>query len=161
MPTIKTPKAILDTKTLLETLEAHKTRKNTSLIKLRPFILRVTREALEHGKKEIHTRFMSTNKGAANVRETSYLIDGIIQTLFTYTAQYTENSDSIAIAAMGGYGREELSPHSDIDLIFLYRSKTKAAARTISEMYALHILGSGVTGRTHAMHPARGFNASR
>ncbi len=53
----------------------------------------------------------------------------------------------LAIVALGGYGRQELAPHSDIDIMFLHQNrKTAAAAAELSEaiLYLLWDVGFNV-----------------
>ena len=66
-------------------------------------------------------------KGDSGLRLTcarAIIIDVLIQNLFTYALKVAEESlvkiKPMSILATGGYGRGELSPHSDIDLMFLY-----------------------------------------
>lgn len=53
------------------------------------------------------------------------IIDVLIENLFLaalnlYTTKYGEIPCKMAVLATGGYGRRELNPHSDIDIMFLY-----------------------------------------
>src|SRR5262247_177636 len=54
------------------------------------------------------------------------------------------NNGNIAIIALGGYGRQELSPFSDIDLLFLYHGRkdaVKAAKTSEAILYLLWDVG--------------------
>ena len=64
------------------------------------------------------------DSGLRLTRARSIIIDVLIQNLFDYALRVAEESlvkiKPMAVLATGGYGRGELSPHSDIDLMFLY-----------------------------------------
>lgn len=75
-------------------------------------------------------------------------MDTLIKGLFKDLAGPPEtNSDawlkSIAVVAIGGYGRRELFPFSDIDLLFLYHGKLNPSFKTLVEkiLYFLWDLG--------------------
>jgi len=74
----------------------------------------------------------------AVMQEHSELIDRLIRRLFRiaedrYFQDFPRLNFRLAIIAVGGYGRTELSLGSDIDLLFLYRGKLNPYVETIAE----------------------------
>ena len=86
--------------------------------------LRAQRETLEElWKKGL--------KGQALLSEQSRLVDEFIVDLFNGATDGKEN-DSVALVALGGYGRRELFPYSDIDLLILFREDAKEEMETVA-----------------------------
>ncbi|MEE4242146.1 MAG: HD domain-containing protein, partial [Desulfopila sp.] len=75
--------------------------------------LRARREALE----ELWRQGLS---GQALLRRHSRLVDEFVEECFAQV-EVAGAQESVAIVALGGYGRQELFPYSDIDLMVLFR----------------------------------------
>lgn len=57
----------------------------------------------------------------------------------------------VSLTALGGYGRGELSPRSDVDLVFLYRGRKRPEALTKRVLYALWDAGFEVGHATRTI----------
>lgn len=73
----------------------------------------------------IRQRFESSGNGGAVLSERTALVDSITRELFHEIVSPTgESPKGFALAALGGFGRKVLFPHSDIDLLFLVEDST-------------------------------------
>jgi [protein-PII] uridylyltransferase len=101
--------------------------------------------ALTAGRAEIRRRFEATGDGAATIRAQCFLIDQLIRALFDLVTQVIyplpnpTSGERLAIIAVGGYGRGELAPYSDIDLLFLLPYKRTPHTEQVVE-YLLYLL---------------------
>lgn len=81
------------------------------------------RRRLEAGRRDLAAlaAVMPAADGTELVRRTTALVDLIVGTLVAESAAKIGDARlcGIAVIALGGYGRAELCPHSDIDLLFL------------------------------------------
>jgi [protein-PII] uridylyltransferase len=79
-------------------------------------------------------------------RQSSESMDSLIRTTFQ-KAQSQISSPSVCLMAIGGYGRAELAPHSDIDLLLLYSASKKESLPPLVEkiLYPLWDLGLDVS----------------
>ncbi len=107
-------------------------------------------------KEAVDTRRMN---GLAAARALSALQDATIQVIYDfatkhfYYAQNPTDSERLAIVATGGYGRGELAPGSDIDLLFVRPYKQTPWGESVIEfiLYLLWDLGLKVGHATRSL----------
>jgi len=75
----------------------------------------------------IRERFFETGDGLEAVRQRADAVDQAVVRLFQQVIA-KENSPGLALAAVGGYGRRQLFPSSDVDLLFLVEKPTAVNA---------------------------------
>lgn len=109
-------------------------------------LLALFKDALRRGEAEIRRRFETgAARGEETVRARSFLLDQTIRAVYdlaagrVYPAANPTAAERICLAAVGGYGRGELAPHSDVDLLFLLPWKLGPRAEQVIE-YVLYML---------------------
>ena len=83
------------------------------------------RAALEQGDKELGERFLHDEPVEQLVRDRARLVDTLLMAAWTHDA--SPATRDLALIAVGGYGRGELHPASDIDVLILV-PKTESSA---------------------------------
>ena len=80
------------------------------------------------------------------LRQHSDMVDGLVRKAFQ-RAQSQVSAPSVCLIAVGGYGRAELAPYSDVDLLLLYSSSKKEDLPPLIEkiLYPLWDLGLEVS----------------
>jgi [protein-PII] uridylyltransferase len=80
------------------------------------------------------------------LRQNSEKMDGRVRKAFQ-NARAQVPSSSVCLIAVGGYGRAELAPHSDVDLLLLYSSPQKEQLPPLIEkiLYPLWDLGLDIS----------------
>ena len=115
-------------------------------------VLELMRRAQDDGREALQQRLEAGASGAEIVAAQTTLIDQFLGVLLDRAAGvlYPEpnptTANRLSLAAVGGYGRGDLSPHSDIDILFLHPYKLTGRGEQIIEhlLYMLWDLGFAV-----------------
>jgi [protein-PII] uridylyltransferase len=110
----------------------------------RPAIFDVLKAALGEQKTALQSDFENGNLGGIKAAtRLSSICDNLLVSLFDYVSTSvfpSATTSSMALCAVGGYGRGELAPYSDLDLLFLCDgNKDKENCARITE-YILYML---------------------
>ncbi len=114
--------------------------------KRRARVLEILKGVFTTGYGEIRQRFeIGSNQGTETVREHCFLVDQIVRVIHDFALEHEypvgvrTTGQVMGVAAVGGYGRGELAPKSDIDLLFLLPYKRTSHAEQVVE-YMLYML---------------------
>jgi len=81
----------------------------------------VFRQALKQGNETLKARFMVNFNATEMVHQRAWLVDQILRQIVKCYCLWPE-PEKVALIAVGGYGRGELHPCSDVDLLILLES---------------------------------------
>ena len=90
------------------------------------------KKAISEGGDKLNDEFMSGRDITELVHARADMID---QALTLAWQQLGLHNQQMSLSAVGGYGRGELHPHSDIDLLILLAEEPNDAARTALEQF--------------------------
>jgi [protein-PII] uridylyltransferase len=147
---------IIDRRALAGALEA---LAETAAEPPRERIAEILKAALVHGRTELRRRFEAGASGTATVHALSFLMDQLIRVLYdfvdthVYPVANPTEGERMTLIAVGGYGRGELAPYSDIDLLFLTSYKPTPHTEQVVEyvLYTLWDLGLKVGQSTRSV----------
>ncbi len=161
------PRQIIDRKALVAHIESQAaivraSGGSTQAVRrdLRGAVLAVLRDALAHGRDEVQRRFERERAGGGQVcAANTYLMDQIVRllhdatTLLLFPQAARTKGDQLCVMAVGGYGRGEMLPFSDIDLLFLLPYRTTPRIEQVVEtmLYVLWDLGLKVGHATRSI----------
>ena len=99
---------------------------------------RLARLYIVRGRELLFDKHRAGASGLEIVGAYSTMMDHLIRHLFgvaseEFIRRFPGASQRFAVAAQGGYGRGELNPQSDIDLLFLYPWKISPYVESVTE----------------------------
>lgn len=108
------------------------------------------KEFLAGAREVLFARHLAGASGEAIVREWTAVIDHLVRGLYdaavaSYAEHFTVLDQRVALIAQGGYGRAELNPCSDIDLLFIYPQRADAFVETVNEKVLYALWDTGLT----------------
>ena len=113
---------------------------------IRPQVLACARAMLEPARERVRDDFFAHRlNGAEVVAANTRIVDTLLAALFDFTVTTVfpranpTKGERMALVAQGGYGRGDLAPHSDIDLLFLLPYKKTPHSEQVIE-YVLYLL---------------------
>ena len=142
--TITNRRAIIDRRALADVLAALEGKG------LRAQVVAVLKPALDAGRAEIARRLSEhPQRGNDAASAQAFLTDQILRLAYDFTTQRLHRlanptaSERLTLLAVGGYGRGEMAPFSDVDIAFLTPYKQTAWTEQVIEsmLYTLWDLG--------------------
>jgi [protein-PII] uridylyltransferase len=142
MHRIHNRRAIINRRALLIELE-EQTRWGASSPRARANVLQIFKAALYRGVAEIRGRFEQGVRGPEVIQANAFLVDQLVRCIYDFADTHVfpdaVGRDRMAVSATGGYGRGELAPFSDIDLMFLLPGQKTTRLEQLIE-YVLYML---------------------
>jgi [protein-PII] uridylyltransferase len=118
--------------------------------KARSHVLGALQEALDSGRAEIERRLAERPSAGHEITlGYAFLTDQLVRVIHDYVTQHLfpvtnrTTAERLAILAVGGYGRAEMAPHSDVDIAFVTPMKRSPWCEQVIEamLYLLWDLG--------------------
>ncbi len=98
-------------------------------------LLEAARKFLDYHREACHAQHRQGASGSQVVHAITAMTDTLMRNLFRcITAEWAaEQRPGTTLIAIGGYGRSELNPRSDIDLLFFSGERSRDHAETVSQ----------------------------
>lgn len=111
---------------------------------------RPAREFLQAVNEQLRQHHSRGASGHTIVHSYTAAMDRLLRTLFDaangeYMERYSRLDQRCCVVAQGGYGRGELNPCSDIDLLFLYPHKREPYIEHVAERMLYSLWDTGIT----------------
>jgi [protein-PII] uridylyltransferase len=112
-------------------------------------LIRLSREYVQRARAWLRDKHRAGAGGFEIVAAYSGMMDYLIRFLFEFASddffrRYPGHKPNCAVLAQGGYGRGELNPHSDIDLLFLFSWKITPYFESVTEKLLYTLWDAGL-----------------
>lgn len=147
LPRIANQRAIIDRRALADDIAAIVAEQGD---KARASVVELLRDSLARGREELARRLLAKpSHGTDSAQAQAFLIDQVIRVIHDHVVRHVHGgathgaAERIAVVAVGGYGRGEMAPHSDVDIAFVTPVKPSAWCEQVIEaiLYFLWDLG--------------------
>ncbi|MFY7838024.1 MAG: [protein-PII] uridylyltransferase [Novosphingobium sp.] len=147
LPRIASQRAIIDRRAVADAVATAFADQGE---KSRQAVVDILRAALENGRAEIARRLVAKPSGGTECAQAqAFLVDQLVRIIYdhvvarVYRASNRSMGERIAVIAVGGYGRGEMAPHSDVDIAFITPIKPTSWCEQVIEavLYFLWDLG--------------------
>jgi len=135
---IPRPRAVIDRRSLVERIGVIVEEQGAQ--KGRMAIVELLRGALGSAREEIRSRLLANPSAGHEIAEAqAFLTDQLIRVIHDHVVAHVyppgnrSTGERLAIAAVGGYGRGEMAPHSDVDVAFITPGRNNAWCEQVIE----------------------------
>jgi len=110
------------------------------------------RDTLAWGRDRLYGLFAESASAESLVHARSFLVDEVLRE--AWLKFLPEHPQGLALVAVGGYGRGELLPHSDIDLLLLHEPAALAPNKPAIEQFLAFLWDMGLEVGSSVRTPA-------